>query len=178
MKYPYQRRRFFFMSRAVFLAILATHFRDRMDLPKQKVPLGIRLRSRRRGRSRVRGPHGTGRTDLTATCAAEHQPIWAAHSSPTRRHVSRQGWNGRTKGVERRTKGVERRTRTGGTADQRGGTADQNGWNGGRGDSGPERVERRTSTQRGNFDVFGGVALRQDNELIFARKRDFWGGHF
>ena len=59
---------------------------------------------------------------------------------------------------------MERRTRTGGTADQ-------NGWNGG-----PERVERRTSTQRGNFDVFGGVALRQENELIFARKRDFGGG--
>ena len=141
-----------------------------------------------------RDPHGTGRTDLTATCAAEHQPIWAAHSSPTRRHVSRQGWNGRTKGVERRTKGVERADQRGGTADQRGGTADQNGWNGGpKGwNGGPERVERRTrttlnngwnsgperaeeqrrtSTQRGNFGVFGGVALRQDNELIFACKR-------
>jgi len=36
-------------------------------------------------------------------------------------------------------------------------------------------VERRTSTQRGIFDVFGGVALRQDNEYIFARKRNFFG---
>ena len=131
----------FFMSRAVFLAILATHFRDRMDLPKQKVPLGIRLRSRRRSRSRVRGPHGTGRTDLTAICAAEHQPIWAAHSSPTRRHVrvdkgrtggpkglngGPKGWNGGPKGWNFGPERVERRTRTGGTADQ-----DQNGWNGG-----------------------------------------------
>jgi len=74
------------------------------------------------------------------------------------------GWNGGPERVERRTKGVERRTRTGGTAGQ-------NGW-----DSGPERVERRTSTQRGFFDVFGGVALRQDNEYIFARKRNFLGG--
>ena len=105
----------------------------------------------------IRGPHGTGRTDLTATCAAEHQPIWAAHSSPTRRHVSRQGWNGRTEGVERRTKGVERRTRTGGTADQRGGTADQNRWNGG-----PERVGQRTRT--------GGTA-DQHAERNFRR---FW----
>ena len=29
-------------------------------------------------------------------------------------------------------------------------------------------------TQRGNFDVFGGVAHRQENELTFARKRRFF----
>ena len=39
------------LAKIAILVILATHFRDRMDLPKE-VPFGVRLKSARRGHTR------------------------------------------------------------------------------------------------------------------------------